>query len=134
MKMKTVLVFNDVDTSCVAAIEYVIRKYGKEEWFNAALAKVVTDIYTKKRGEIVRTPFVIVKEECVKSKEIFLTHKGYHYIVHQMERYYNKYNPKISENDIFYFAIYILFLIIFTVIFSRVVLKIKKENKMAITH
>ena len=95
-KQKEIYIFNDVDISCVAAIEYVIYKYGNENWFNAALNKVVTDIYSKNIKDICHTPFIIIKQ-FLKSKEmISLTYLGYHYIIYQTERYANKYNTIIS--------------------------------------
>lgn len=95
---KTIYVFTDVDLSCVAAIEYVIYKYGTEEWFNAALNKVVMDIYTKTRKEICHIPFIITKKEFTKSREILLTYKGFHYIICQIEKYKNTFGGN-SNND-----------------------------------
>ena len=80
--------FHDVDTSCLAAIEYVIRIYGREKWFNAALFKVITDLYSIPRKEICQIPFVIILTD---NK---LTYKGHHYIIYKVEQYNNRYKHK----------------------------------------
>ena len=98
--MEVVYVFTDIDLSCVAAIEYVIYKYGTEEWFNAALNKVVMDIYAKTRKEICHIPFLIIKKKLIESKEILLTHKGFHYIIYQIEKYKNKFGNNNNNNKL----------------------------------
>ena len=104
-------IFNDIDTSCIAAIEYVIYKYENEEWFNAALNKVVTDVYTKTGKNICHIPFIITKKECLKTKKVILTHKGYHYIICQINKYAKQYNKNNNvNNNIFLFIICILLL------------------------
>ena len=60
---ESIYVFNDIDKSWLAGIEYVIHEYGNEEWFNAALHKVITDIYTKTKNEICTIPFTIIKKK-----------------------------------------------------------------------
>ena len=87
---KIIYIFNDIDTSCIAAIEYVIYKYKDKEWFNAALYKVVTDIYKKNRKDICQLPLYIIKL-FLENEKILLVHRGYHYIIHQIEIYARKY-------------------------------------------
>ena len=97
---KVIYVFTDVDLSCVAAIEYVICKYGTEEWFNAALNKVVMDIYAKTKQEICHMPFLITKKQFTENREILLTYKGYHYIICQIEKYKNKFGNNNKSSPI----------------------------------
>ena len=85
-------IFNDIDTACVAAIEYVIFMYGNKIWFNAALNKVVTNVYSKTDKEICHIPFIIIKKEFPNNTKVSLSYKGYHYIVNQIEKYNKRYN------------------------------------------
>lgn len=94
-------IFYDIDFSCIAAIEYVIYKYGNEKWFNAALNKVVTDMYLKNSQEICQPPLVIRKKK--DKKEFLLEHKGgLHYIICQMEKYKNTSNIPQDELLLFF--------------------------------
>lgn len=95
---KTTFIFNDVNASCVGAIEYVIYMYGKEEWFNAALYKVVTDTFhAKTKNDICYIPFIMTKKEYLKSKEILFEFNDYHYIICQIEKYFRKYNSSADD-------------------------------------
>ena len=87
-EITTTFVFNDVDIACIAAIEYVIYLYGNKLWFNAALNKIVTDIYLKTDKEICHIPFIILK---VGGEKPLLFYKSYHYIIYQIEKYNKKY-------------------------------------------
>lgn len=90
---ESIFIFHDIDKASIAAIEYVIFKHGDKIWFNAALNKVVTDILVKSHKEICTLPFTIIKKEknieTTTTREIQLSHKGYHYIIHQIEKYNN---------------------------------------------
>lgn len=88
---ETIFVFHDVDKSSIAAIEYVIFKYGNEEWLNAALNKAVTDLFTNSRKNICQIPFIIKKKEFFNNKETILTTNCYHYVIHKIEKYSTKY-------------------------------------------
>ena len=80
--MKTkIFYFYDIDKSCIAGIEFVIIKYGKKKWFNAALKKVVQEVYCQKRKDICDIPFIIIK------KENNLKYVGYNYIIKKIEQY-----------------------------------------------
>lgn len=88
----TIYIFHDIDKAYIAALEYVIFKYGENFWFNAALNKVVTDTLIKPHNEICSIPFIIIKKN-----ENQLSYKGYHYIIHQLEKYNN-----ITTNNLIY--------------------------------
>ena len=85
-KSTTTYVFHNVDKACVAAIEYVIFKYGDNLWFNAALNNVVTDTLIKSYTDLCTIPFIIIRTENDKTQ---LSYKGYHYIITQIEKYNN---------------------------------------------
>ena len=115
-----IYVFNNVDVACVAAIEYVIREYGDQQWFNAALNKVITDIYSKnKKEDICHTPFIIIKREYSKDNRVLLRYKGYHYIIYQIEKYNSMYNKKVNGINTFIFIMYNLLIIIALIILFK---------------
>lgn len=94
-----IYIFTDFEKACIAAIEYVISKYGENIWFNAALHKTVTNVYVKSRNDICTFPFTIIKTEKFTNEGkniINLTYKGSHYIINQMEKYNNYYNKSYT--------------------------------------
>ena len=129
--------FYDIDTSCIAAIEYVIYKYGNHIWFNAALKKVITDIYSKQRKDICSIPFTIIRRKYkTKDKEDKLKHKGYHYIIYKIKQYHNKYN-KNNNNNINNIIIMMLTVIILIIILLMSMCNYnnnKNKNISNITH
>ena len=122
-------IFYDVDKACVAAIEYVIFKYGGKIWFNAALNKVVTDTVVKSHDELCTIPFTIIKKENKETKEIQLSYKGYHYIIHQIRRYDNITNINNINSLIYKYILisssFIIMLLIIIVIFIFVSVYLK---------
>ena len=110
--------FYDIDTSCIAAIEYVIKKYGDQIWFNAALKKVITDIYSKQRKDICSIPFIIIKRNYKTKDKNKLTYKGYHYIIYKIKQYYNKYNN--NNNNILISSYIVLILMIIIIIIMTI--------------
>ena len=111
------LIFTDIDKSCIAAIEFVINKYCEYEWFNAALNKVMIDLYSKSRQDICDIPFIINKKEY--ENQVSLKTNSKHYIINQIEKYYKKYNDKNKNNNdnteyiIFIISNIVLILLIF---------------------
>ena len=106
-------VFNNIDMSCLAAIEYVSYKYGNEEWFNAALTKVVTDTYSNSKSNVCNLPFIFKKiNEKDNDKVLSLKYKGHHSIIDRIE----KYNDKYSNNNNNYIGITIIFFILYNLL------------------
>ena len=128
-------IFYDVDKACVAAIEYVIFEYGEKFWFNAALNKVVTDTVVKSHDEICTIPFTIIKKENKETKEIQLSYKGYHYIIHQIRKYDNIKNINYINSLIYkYILISSIILLIIIIIFIFVSVYLKKNIYKRTTH
>ena len=95
--------YYDVERANLAAIEYVIYKYGKCEWFNHQLRFHVYQLFINKN--IFNPPLIIYYHN------FEYVYEGYHYLIDMMERC-DKYYRYAKWYDIFIFFYIVLILVL----------------------
>ena len=75
--------FYQYHEATIAAINYVIDKYGDEKWFAGHLRKLILDLHFKPSKDCFAKPLVI---HCVGNN--VTDYKGFHYLIDQMEQCY----------------------------------------------
>ena len=75
----------------VAAINYVINRYGDEKWFAGHLRKLILDLHFKPSKECFAKPLVIIQHSVRNNNDndiVDMDYKGFHYLIDQMEQCY----------------------------------------------
>ena len=117
--------FNDT-LATLAAIEYVINKYGHHHWFNSQLRMLLKNLYLISNTETFKPPLIIQAFIDENGQKVLNKISGYHYLINTMEKY-----DKLSHLPINYklIKIYIYFIyIIITIIFIIIIYYFIKKN------
>jgi len=82
--------FNQYSTATLAAIEYVIKKYGHNEWFNGVLRKLMLNLHVMTNNKTFKKPLIFFYKN-----KLVIGYEGYHYLIFQMEKYSKLYNMNL---------------------------------------
>ena len=114
-----VYTFHTFEKATIAAIEYVIRKYKYESWFNGALSKTVNVLYhNKDSSQLFKPPLVIHKD----NNDTLYHRQGYHYVISDIESYNQYFNKTNVTTRI------CLFLILFNLMYLVIGHFLKNNN------
>ena len=83
--------FYQYHEATVAAINYVINRYGDEKWFAGHLRKLILDLHFKPSKECFVKPLVIIQHSVRNNDDndiVDMDYKGFHYLIDQMEQCY----------------------------------------------
>ena len=92
----------------LAAIEYVVYKYGKQEWFTFQFRYHIHQLFVNK---IIFNPPLIIYYQKLEKK---MFHEGKHYLIDMMQKCDNFYKKsKWYDVFVFYYLVFVLFLTVY---------------------
>ena len=98
--------FYQYSNATIVALEYIIKKYGHELWFNACLRKLMSDLHAKSSTITFKKPLVIYHDN-----NRILGYRGYHYLISEMDKFY-----LLNRINVTYLYILQIFVFIFILI------------------
>lgn len=84
--MLTKTTFHYYDRATIAAIEYLIQRYGNEYWFNYKLASLMNELYSKPPHQTFIKGNGLTIYYDIETGEI-KNYNGYHYLIEEMIKY-----------------------------------------------